>query len=38
MDAIIDEDEDFKPHREIVREMEGSGAENKSLRDDLCRK
>ena len=38
VDGVIDEDEDFKPRREIVREMETLRAENKVLRDDLSQK
>jgi hypothetical protein len=38
VDAVIDEDEDFKPRRELVREMEVLGGENKTLRDDLRQK
>ncbi len=38
VDGVIDEDEDFKPRREIVREMDALMTENKSLRDDLRQK
>ncbi len=38
VDSVIDEGEDFKPRREIVREMEILRAENKALRDDLSQK
>jgi len=35
---VIDEQEDFKLRRELVREMEALRAENKALRDDLKQK
>jgi hypothetical protein len=38
VDSVIDEDEDFKPRRELVREMETLRTENKTLRDDLSQK
>ena len=38
VDGVIDEEEEFKPKRESVREMEVLKAENKSLRDDLKQK
>jgi hypothetical protein len=38
VDSVIDEDEDFKPRHEIVREMETLRTENKTLRDDLKQK
>ena len=38
VDGVIDEDEDFKPRREIVREMETLRTENKTLREDLKQK
>ncbi len=38
VDGVIDEEEEFKPRRESVREMEVLKAENKSLRDDLKQK
>jgi len=38
VDGVIDEQEDFKPRRELVHEMEALRAENKALRDDLKQK
>lgn len=38
VDGVIDDDEDFKPRREIVRDMEALKTENKALRDDLHQK
>ena len=38
VDGVVDEEEEFKPRREAVREMEVLKAENKSLRDDLKQK
>jgi hypothetical protein len=38
VDGVVDEEEEFKPRREAVREMESLKAENKSLRDDLKQK
>ena len=38
VDGVIDEQEDFKPRRELIREMEALRAENKALRDDLKQK
>lgn len=38
VDGVIDEEEDFKPRRDLVREMETLRADNKSLRDDLRQK
>ena len=38
VDGVIDEEEEFKPRREVVREMEVLKTENKSLRDDLRQK
>ena len=38
VDSVIDGDEDFKPRRELVREMDTLRAENRTLRDDLCQK
>jgi hypothetical protein len=38
VDAVIDEDEDFKPRRELMREMETRRAEIKTLHDYLCQR
>ena len=38
VDGVVDEDEEYKPRREVVREMETLKAENKALRDDLRQK
>jgi hypothetical protein len=38
VDGVIDEQEDFNPRRELIREMEALRAENKALRDDLKQK
>ncbi|NPV62825.1 MAG: hypothetical protein HPY61_09390 [Methanotrichaceae archaeon] len=38
VDSVIDENEEFKPRREMVREMEVLKAEIKALRDDLRQK
>ena len=38
VDGVVDEEEEFKPRQEAVREMEVLKAENKSLRDDLKQK
>lgn len=38
VDGVVDENEEFKPRREIVREMESLKADNKALRDDLAQK
>ncbi len=38
VDGVLDEEEEFKPRREVVREMETLKAENKILRDDLRQK
>jgi uncharacterized caspase-like protein len=38
VDGLLDEDEEFQPRREMVRELESLRNENKSLRDDLKQK
>lgn len=38
MDGLLDENEEFQPRREMVREMESLKVENKALRDDLRQK
>lgn len=38
VDGLLDENEEFQPRREMVREMESLKRENKSLRDDLKQK
>jgi len=38
VDKVIDEEEEFRPRSEVVREMETLNAENKSMRDDLKQK
>jgi len=38
VDGVVDENEEFKPRREVVREMETLRTENKNLRDDLRQK
>jgi len=38
VDGVLDESEEYKPRREVVREMEALKAENKTLRDDLRQK
>ena len=38
VDSVIDEDEEFKPRREVVREIETLKTENKALRDDIRQK
>jgi hypothetical protein len=38
VDGLLDEDEEFQPRREMVRELESLRSENKSLRDDLKQK
>lgn len=38
VDGMLDENEEFMPRREIMRELESSRAENKALRDDLRQK
>ncbi len=38
VDGLLDENEEFQPRREMVRELESLKSENKSLRDDLKQK
>ena len=38
VDGLLDENEEFKPWREMVRELESLRSENKSLRNDLSQK
>ena len=38
VDSVIDEDKEFKPWREVVREIETLKTENKALRDDIRQK
>jgi hypothetical protein len=38
VDGLLDENEEFKPRREMVRELESLRSENKSLRNDLSQK
>lgn len=38
VDGLLDENEEFQPRREMVRELESLRNENKSLRDDLRQK
>ena len=38
VDGVLDESEEYKPRREVVREMDALKAENKTLRDDLRQK
>jgi hypothetical protein len=38
VDGLLDENEEFQPRREMVRELESLKSENKSLRDDLRQK
>ena len=38
VDGVVDENEEYKPRREIVREVEALRQENIALRDDLHRK
>ena len=38
MDGLLDENEEFQPRREMVRELESLRSENKSLRSDLSQK
>jgi hypothetical protein len=38
VDGVVDENEEYKPRRDVVREMETLKAENKALRDDLRQK
>ena len=38
VDGVIDEEEDFKPRREMARELEALRAETKTLRDDIRQK
>ncbi len=38
VDGVIDEDEEFQPQREVIREMEVLKKENKILHDDLRQK
>ncbi len=38
VDGMLDENEEFRPRREMVQEMEGLRAENKAIRDDLRQK
>ncbi|VVB64377.1 Uncharacterised protein [uncultured archaeon] len=38
VDGVLDENEEYKPHREVAREMETLKTENKTLRDDLRQK
>jgi uncharacterized caspase-like protein len=38
VDGLLDENEEFQPRREMVRELESLRSENKSLRNDLSQK
>jgi hypothetical protein len=38
VDGVLDESEEYKPRREVVREMQTLKTENKALRDDLRQK
>jgi hypothetical protein len=38
VDGVVDENEEYRPRREIVREVEALRQENRSLRDELNRK
>jgi hypothetical protein len=38
VDSVIDENAEFKPRRELTKDMEALKAENKTLRDDLRQK
>jgi hypothetical protein len=38
VDGVVDENEEFKPRREVVREIESMKAENKALHDELRQK
>ncbi len=38
VDGLLDENEEFQPQREMVRELEALKKENKTLRDDILQK
>ncbi len=38
MDGVTDEDEEYKPRGELVREVEALKQKNRTLREDLQRK